>query len=294
MMMKSLSFTEINPFVRYAHLERVLPGIHPTFVKAYDYRLFYLYDGKGSIVVQNEKFDTAKGSLLYFKPGTGYRIVSDKDDPLVFIGINFDFTLDKMKESVPVPPRKATAFEENEIIDLVHFTDMEIMNHPVHLKNMQVFESSLMEMVNEYSMKKLYYPQRINGLFLALIIEFARYACSQNTSPFTSLDTIDQILRFIHDNYDQQITNRDIGARFNFHANYINKLMVLHTGTSLHQYLINFRISKSIHLMQTTSRTISEIAYAVGFKDVNHFSKAFKKKMGESPKSFKSHAVFIV
>jgi len=293
MMMKSMPFTEINPFVRYVHLERFLPGLHPTFVKAYDYRLFYLYDGKGSIIVQNEKFDPSRGSLLYFKPGTGYRIVSDKDDPLVFIGVNFDFTLDKMKANVPVPPRKATVFDENELIDLVHFTDMETMNRPVHLKNMQVFESYLLEMVNEYSMKKLYYSQRINGLFLALIIEFTRSACSQNTSPFTSLDTIDQILRFIHDNYDRQITTRDSGSRFNFHANYINKLMVLHTGTSLHQYLINFRISKSIHLMQTTSKTISEIAYEVGFKDVNHFSKAFKKKMGESPKSFKSHAVFI-
>jgi YesN/AraC family two-component response regulator len=105
---------------------------------------------------------------------------------------------------------------------------------------------------------------------------------------------IDLLLDYIHTNYDQPLSNDKIGKRFNFHPNYINKLMVLHTGTSLHQYLINFRLSKAANMLQSSSKSISEIAYSVGYKDINYFSKAFKNKYGESPSSFRSRLLGLI
>jgi AraC-like DNA-binding protein len=63
--------------------------------------------------------------------------------------------------------------------------------------------------------------------------------------------------------------------------------MVLNTGSSLHQYLLNYRISMAIELIESTYGSITDIAYQVGFKDISHFSKYFKKKTGRAPSEFR-------
>lgn len=57
-----------------------------------------------------------------------------------------------------------------------------------------------------------------------------------------------------------------------------------HIGKSLHSYILELRILKSISLMESGLTNISEIAHSCGFNDSNYFSRYFKKKTGISPK----------
>jgi AraC-like DNA-binding protein len=52
-------------------------------------------------------------------------------------------------------------------------------------------------------------------------------------------------------------------------------------------YIRNYRIGKAKDLLLTTKKDISEIAYAVGFKNASNFSKAFSKIMSLSPSKFR-------
>jgi len=97
----------------------------------------------------------------------------------------------------------------------------------------------------------------------------------------------DKVIEYIHQNYNMELTNRKIADAFNFHPNYINRLMVINTGMSLHKYIINTRINKAMELIYNSDMTISEIAYSVGFKDIHYFSSLFKRKMGCSPSSIR-------
>ena len=286
-----LSLEEIFPFVRHVHLSGIEPFNQSTLLKAFDYRLFYIYDGKGYLMIKGRKYSVNKGNLLLWQPGTEYLIFSEPSHHMVIIGVNFDFTWNKRKLNNPIPPEKSKTFSDDRIVEYVRFTDMDAFNEPIFIKDFQAHENILLEMNHEYIVKKKYYVQRICGLFLALLGSIARYISVPNTSTNPDFNHIDLILDYIHAHYDQSISNKIIGAQHNFHPNYINKLMVLHTGISLHQYLINYRISKAANLMQTTGKSISEIAYGVGYKDISYFSRAFKSKMGESPGSFKSHSL---
>lgn len=58
-------------------------------------------------------------------------------------------------------------------------------------------------------------------------------------------------------------------------------------GISISDYISNFRLEKAKTMIENTSLTISEIAYATGFSTPNYFSTAFKKKYGASPVAFK-------
>jgi AraC-like DNA-binding protein len=121
---------------------------------------------------------------------------------------------------------------------------------------------------------------------LALMFDIARNLSAAGSAAEASDSKVDLIIRYIQEHYSSPITNLDIGQHFNFHPIYINRLMVKHTGTALHQYLINYRISVALNLLQTTSKSVAEIAYSVGFRDTNYFSKCFKKLVGLSPKKY--------
>lgn len=56
------------------------------------------------------------------------------------------------------------------------------------------------------------------------------------------------------------------------------------TGYSPVEMLRKARLTRARHLLRTTEKTVSEVAYAVGFSTPSYFSKCYKDEFGESPK----------
>ncbi len=58
-------------------------------------------------------------------------------------------------------------------------------------------------------------------------------------------------------------------------------------GLSPKQYLLNIRLNSALELLLKSESTVSEVAMLSGFEDVKYFSRAFKKRYGAAPVSFK-------
>ena len=56
---------------------------------------------------------------------------------------------------------------------------------------------------------------------------------------------------------------------------------------NISDYINNFRLENSKHLLERTNLTVAEIAYKSGFSSPNYFSTVFKKKYGDSPNSIR-------
>lgn len=56
------------------------------------------------------------------------------------------------------------------------------------------------------------------------------------------------------------------------------------TGYSPVEIVRKARLTRARHLLRTTEKTVSEVAYAVGFSTPSYFSKCYKDEFGESPK----------
>ena len=50
-------------------------------------------------------------------------------------------------------------------------------------------------------------------------------------------------------------------------------------------FIRSIRLQKGRELILTTDKTISEVAYDVGFNDPSYFGRAFKKEFGDAPSS---------
>lgn len=73
----------------------------------------------------------------------------------------------------------------------------------------------------------------------------------------------------------------------NLSAKYFGDLIKKETGQSAQDYLLAKVISVAKDRMFDASKSISEMAYEMGFKYPQHFTRLFKQKVGESPHRYR-------
>lgn len=71
-------------------------------------------------------------------------------------------------------------------------------------------------------------------------------------------------------------------------ANYFGDLIKKETGISAKEYIQNKTIDVAKHHVYESNKTINEIAYEMGFKYPQHFTRLFKQKVGVSPNEYRS------
>ena len=70
-------------------------------------------------------------------------------------------------------------------------------------------------------------------------------------------------------------------------STFFRKMKAL-TGVSPNEYVVIYKLNKSLEMLRQGDRNISEIAYSLGFSTPSHFSNTFKNRFGVSPKNYVS------
>ncbi len=78
-----------------------------------------------------------------------------------------------------------------------------------------------------------------------------------------------------------------VAQQLNVSPHYLSGLLRSLTGLNTQQHIHMKLIDKAKELLSTTSLTVSEIAYALGFEQIQSFSKIFKTKTNLSPLEFR-------
>lgn len=116
--------------------------------------------------------------------------------------------------------------------------------------------------------------------------------------PLTARDTQETIVKLIAEHIrshlDEPITLDKLAKRFRCSKQDIIKSFQEEKGESPSQTLTRLRLKHSQELLQNSDRTISQIAYAVGYKDLAGFSHFFKKQTGLSPSDFRNNCHWLV
>ena len=90
------------------------------------------------------------------------------------------------------------------------------------------------------------------------------------------------------ENYKNKITLNDVAENTYVSQWHLSKLLNKHTGKSFSDLLNQIRISQAKLLLMDPSLRVSDVAEMVGFLDVAHFSRVFKKQAGMSANEFRN------
>ncbi|WP_285655619.1 AraC family transcriptional regulator [Allomuricauda sp. NBRC 101325] len=80
---------------------------------------------------------------------------------------------------------------------------------------------------------------------------------------------------------------RYFAERMNLSANYFGDLVKQETGKTAHEYIQVKVIDHAKRMVLDFNRPISDIAYELGFKYPQHFTRLFKQQVGQTPREFR-------
>lgn len=83
-------------------------------------------------------------------------------------------------------------------------------------------------------------------------------------------------------------TASDFAHQLNIHVNHLNRALKSTIGKTTTQIITDRVLQEAKILLRQSSWNISEIAYALGFTEVTHFSNFFKKHTQSSPTEFRN------
>ncbi|MBO4981052.1 MAG: helix-turn-helix transcriptional regulator [Lachnospiraceae bacterium] len=96
-------------------------------------------------------------------------------------------------------------------------------------------------------------------------------------------EIIKRMIAYIEEHYRETVTLDLLCRAGGVGRTACTKLFQKYVNTTPIDYVRRYRIAKSIELLQSTDKTVTEIAYETGFAGVSFFAKTFKKATGITP-----------
>lgn len=272
----------INPHIRFAMTFRY--PIKETPLVAYDARLYYITKGKGTLTASNKTLEFEEGCVLFVPAGTPYLFSSDEN--IYCICLNFDFTKSNSKIEDSIFPTDIEVFDPENICDKVVFEEHPILNEATVFKSQQALREKFEKIELEFISKKHLYREIASAELKGIISELLRSSISGHSID----EKINRVLAFVQEHYSEDIQNGVIAEKFGYHPYHLNRLMRAALGTTLHKYLIFYRIEMAKRLLTSTDLTVAEISRRCGYNNFSNFSTDFKKKTSYTPLAYRERS----
>jgi AraC-like DNA-binding protein len=123
--------------------------------------------------------------------------------------------------------------------------------------------------------------QELDALGFALSESSHQQLVSQVNSALTDY------VRYLEDQDEPQAFSAYLKDRISYHYNYASQLYKQRTGRSIEQSLIRIKIERVKEWLETTDKTLSEMAWKLNYSSVQYLSNQFKKITGQTVSEYR-------
>ena len=223
-----------------------------------NYDLFYVWSGEGTVVRNDVAYQVGKGSCFLFRPGDHTYATHNPQKPLVLTYIHFD-----VSEPVTELPRPYRTL--NETVE---------------------FEHMLARYVRLFLVKTFAAQEEGQLILKQLMIHLLRSDLDEPVERHVSnqlSEAIHEIANYISQNPGAAHRVEDLAARAGLSPRYFSIKFKELIGSSVQSYVIRTRIERAQHLLLYAGMNVTEVADALGYRDIFFFSRQFKQHTGKSP-----------
>jgi AraC family transcriptional regulator len=125
-----------------------------------------------------------------------------------------------------------------------------------------------------------------------LVIEIAHDAWSvplpSDLVPAKRDPRIRRATEYIEAHYAKDISLLDISRVAGLSPTHLTTLFQQETGQTPYSYVIDRRLKQAIHLLRKTNLPIAQVSYEAGFSDQQHMTRAFRSRLGRTPKAIRA------
>lgn len=300
---KPYRFKTISEF----HKSRGLPLPEHPLISVIDYALikhsdennsmswvldFYAISLKKSSHIKfkygHQQCDFDEGSMFFMSPNQVFKVEIDKNHTLVNSGWlllihpdfiwgtalaktikQYDFFDYAINEALFLSPK-----EESTINSIIHNIQQE------YQINIDKFSKQI---ISTHIENLLSYSERF----------YNRQFITREKTNHQILERLEKLLKDYFNSNNLEIKGlpsvQYVSEELNISQSYLGSLLRILTGQNTQQHIHKKLIEKAKEKLATTNKTISEIAYELGFEYSQSFSKLFKLKTNQSPTEFRTN-----
>ncbi|MCI8623407.1 MAG: AraC family transcriptional regulator [Provencibacterium sp.] len=239
--------------------------------------------------------------LIFLKAGVAEFVVNGKRytalaNDLILIG-----NLERHEIHVIEYPYNAYLFSISNDLCLLHIREPQLLSMLLHHTSADSHQISLDaetaarltsfldEAVQECREKKPMWQTQAALLLEEMLLtvyraERSRFSAEQDAG---ATDLVLQAQKYIARNYAHEISLDSLAAQCYVSKYHLSRTFKEITGYGFKEYLILYRLNEAKKLLSSTERSVTDICYDTGYKNINHFIRIFRMQEGITPLQYR-------
>ena len=168
-----------------------------------------------------------------------------------------------------------------------------------------LIEASSVQIQAENLLWKMSHEKYVQQVFGSILSGFARiilgdllaridpWPAGVHDLEFSVNGLADRLRTFLDDNLEHPIVLKDLEKHFHYSGRHLARIFQKVHRISIGQYFRQQRIKLAMHWLETTGRSIKDIALSLGFGSPSQFCRCFKEQTGMTPSQYREqrHAI---
>ena len=253
----------------------------------YEFQLTYVVRGTISVFFNQQTIDLHEGQGIYINPEVLHMIRDRYDSDAMFI-------------SLDVSPKLLTSFP-NSVFERSYVkpvfcsaADAVILDPGVFWQKKILDEAMSIE--QDYKSRSFGWELAVSSSLYAIWKELVCHlheSLAEHDAPAADgarmrrNQRIKEILSYIREHFTEKITLDEIAKHLHLSTTECCRFFKKNMNCTLFEYITEYRLSKSMELLEHTDLPVSQIAYESGFGSSSYFIEKFRKNVGMTPAAFR-------
>lgn len=243
-----------------------------------DLEYFYIIDGCLEFMVNGKQFHLTKGEGIVVNSKRIHSNWSNKGDSCEFLCI-----------IIHPSYMCASSYIEQKYVSPIlspHSADYLLLSQNDWTKQIIDEMLSLLEMDKNAKATEL---KIIETSFRCLryMHEHIDFSTAKQPAPI-HVNTFKSMMSYIQEHYMEKVSLDDIASAGNVGKTLCAKIFKRYVAKTPGDYLISYRVTKSMDLLTTSDLSVTDIAFQTGFTSGSHYTKTFREMVGCTPSEYRS------
>lgn len=241
-----------------------------------DHFLVYVYSGEYILEEEGKKTIVSPGESVFLRRDNRVNMIKQPKNEEPFMGIFMTFKRNFLRELYQTIDRKELPLEiekhKSSVIKLPETPDIKglFLSMTPYFNSEIKPSDEIMRLKMQEGVQSLL---NINKKFFPTLFDF--------TEPW-KIDILD----FLNENYMYELSNEDIASFTGRSLSTLKRDFKKISDLSPEKWLIHKRLEAAYEKLKETGKSVTDVYTEVGFKNLSHFSSAFKKQYGVAPSKY--------
>lgn len=267
--MDSSVLTNVSLHLRTVQYSKVSADWHQDLHVPDFNRLYYICDGDGRITIDGINYNPKAGELVIIPAGHEVSFCTINSKTYLKYWCHF-----------------AANLGDNNLFDVLN------LPYVVQIQDYSFMVQLFKKLINCHVKEDLASAMLVKAYLYQLLAIFIKDGSISNSEREVNLnEQMSHILHYIDKYLHEDLNIERLARELNFHPNHFIRFFKGSIGISPMKYIKKQRMKKAEFMLITNNLDITEISIRLGYKNIYHFSKAFKQYFGYSPTDYRQHYI---